>query len=631
MKITDPNALKWAIVAIVLIFGDIGTSVIYLFDVMVFETKHGVSSEVAMGSVGLVFWTLLFVSTKYMLVTLEADYKGEGGIFALLNILKNGRENGFVSNSIFNYAAPISVLGACILGSGDGTLTSAISVKSAIEGLGILFSALQPYEIPITIVIIFMLFYSARWGADTVSKYLAPFMIMWFPLVGSVGLYWIIQQPTILWTLVDPRYAINFLISSGFKGALIIGGVIILAETGGEACYADLSVTTKQGIRKAWFFFVFPCIMLCYLGEGAFLLGNGNINQEKIFFSMANGNQFLLLVMVFFATIATCIASLALITGVQVLAAQANTLGYLPRMKVIHTSKDHAGQIYVPIANWTLFIATCAVLIMFGTSTKMASAYGWGVASVSLLTTAGLFLISGYKLGWSKPRAWIQLGIFLIVDIFFFASTSQKFMEGAWFPMASGLFTYFICDSWSWGRSRLRKRLNEFNARYNLLWLQSVKVSSEGKKIVVFARTRIVDCDSLLPYSIVEMVNDSGTIAQISFCNVEILSDVPNIRSEDQYTLDEVCGFNIHRIKLGFLDKTENVANILGEHVNLTTKIVLLGDEEVWMSSPNLMNNIRFAVYSFLKRNTPSAAAFLGFGNGKYTTNLRKVTKEIQI
>jgi KUP system potassium uptake protein len=628
-QVKNPDSLKWLLAAIVLIFGDIGTSPIYLFDVMFFETSHTANSENVLGTIGLVFYTLIFVSTKYMITTLDADFEGEGGIFALLNLLKAGKKEGRISTKTLKWATPIAVLGAAILGAGDGTLTPAISVSSAIEGLSVITDTFQPFILPICVLILFVLFYSQRWGTEAITKIFAPAMVAWFPVIGCIGAYWIFQSPEILWAIVDPRHAMNFLFSQGIKGALVIGGVVILAETGGEGAYADLSHTTKEGVRKAWFFLVLPSILLCYLGEGAMLLSGKEIEHEKIFFSLVSGNQFLLVSLVILATIATSVASLTLITGVQVLAQQAWSLGYLPRLKVVHTSAEHQGQIYVPAACWLLFLACLGVLFGFGSSSRMAAAYGWGVASLSLLTTTGLFLVSSFKLGWSRKRTILQLGAFFLIDLFFFLSTSQKFHEGAWFPIASGLVVYFVCDSWAWGRTKIKKKLSGELSAFNLEWLRGVSVNTFGLKLIVFTASPLDnECGSLVPYSVMEKFLDNGSLPPVSFCIV-VKTQAPKVNEDVRYQLSQVCGFNVHTITIGFLDDPSCVAQILAKNVLLNDKKVVFGDEEISRGQLNWLDNFRFNVFRFLKVNSRSAPTFFGFNN--MPEKVRNVGKVVTI
>jgi KUP system potassium uptake protein len=609
-KVQNPHALKWALVAIVTIFGDIGTSFLYLPNVLFFETTHKITPENVLGMVSLVTWTLAYVSLKYAINALDADNAGEGGILALLSLVKQAHFQKYVPTSVLNKMTPFMILGACILVGGDGTLTSGISVASAVEGLSIVTDTFKPFILPICGAILFLLFFSQKWGTERITKILTPVMVAWFPLVALLGIYWIVQYPQVMWGIIDPRYGISFLVSSGFKESLTIGGVIILAATGGEGLYADLGHTTKEGIRRSWFFFVLPSLVMIYTGEGAFLLLEKPITNENIFFSMVQGNQALLIPLVVLATIATSVASLTLITGVQVVAVQLVQLGYLPRLKVICTNKDHSGQIFVPAANWTLFIATIGVLLGFGSSTRMASAYGWGVATLGIMTTVSLFTVAKFKFDWSNKRSILQLGSFLVVDTFFFCSTSVKFSEGAWFPILSGAVMFFICDTWAWGRSRIKKYLRKNFAEETLCKMQYVDCKLGGTPLVVMSSFAFSQ-DAPAPFAMLQWIRDTqclpGTIL------VNSLSESTDV-ARTRISTEEVCGFTCYTISFGFAESQEECYQLLQSAIpDFNDRLQLFGNERVINVDLGFWDSFRFGVFVIMKRLATPADLFLGF------------------
>ena len=417
--------------ALGVVFGDIGTSPLYAID-QIFQGPAAVeaSPENALGAISLAIWTItLVVAVKYALLVLRAQNDGEGGVFALYGLLHKYR---FQGARILLWAL---MLGAGLL-FGDGMITPAISVLSAVEGLEVATPAFAPYVAPLTIAILTGLFAIQFKGASGVGRLFGPLVFVWFVVIAGFGLTEILRTPEIL-AAFNPVYGLGFLGRSGPREAMLILGALMLVITGGEAMYADLGHFGARPIRVAWFTVVFPALLLNYLGQGAHLLSGAPIVGGKLFFSLVPAP--LLLPTVLLATVATVIASQALISGAFSLTWQAIGIGLAPRIDVQHTHHAHEGQIYIPATNWGLYAGCIALVIAFGSSTAIAAAYGLAVAGVMLITSIAMIMVARRYWRWSWLQTALVWGPLTFVNAAFLVASSMKFLEGGFVPLTVGV------------------------------------------------------------------------------------------------------------------------------------------------------------------------------------------------
>ena len=410
------------------VFGDIGTSPLYAMKESLAVGGLTRDADTVLGIASLIFWALtLVVTIKYLTFIMRADNHGEGGILALLALLPD-----FLRRSASGKATVPAVLilvGAGLL-YGDGALTPAISVLSAVEGIGVLNPNLETAAVPITCVILLGLFLVQSRGTALLGRVFGPVMICWFVLIGGLGLVEVLKEPSVFKALL-PTYAFQTLTGNGIHGFLLLGS-IILAVTGAEALYADMGHFGSRPIRMAWLALVKPALVLAYLGQAAMVINNPEAAENPLY-SLAP-NRTWALVMLGLATLATIIASQALITGVYSLTRQAVQLGYFPRVRISHTSGQAEGQIYIPAINWMLMVACIALVLLFQTSANLASAYGVAVSGTMAITSVAFYGVATHAWGWTRLRAGTLVGGFLLVDLSFLAATLPKFMQGGYVP-----------------------------------------------------------------------------------------------------------------------------------------------------------------------------------------------------
>jgi KUP system potassium uptake protein len=432
--------------AIGVVFGDIGTSPLYAVDQIFYGPAHiPPTPDNILGCISLVVWTLtLIVSCKYAAFVLRADSDGEGGVFALYSLLHKYREG----NPYFPLLLAGLMLGAGFL-FGDGIITPAISVLAAVEGLKVATPMFADAIVPITFIILTLLFAVQRNGTSGVGQVFGPILILWFGIIAILGIAQIVERPEILKAL-NPFYGFAFLHETGAKSVLLTLGALMLVVTGGEAMYADLGHFGARPIRTGWFAVAFPALILNYLGQGALLLGEPPAEESQLFYSMVP--SFLLYPMVALATMATVIASQALISGAFSLTSQAIALGLFPRLHIVHTHHHHEGQIYIPFVNWTLFAGCLALVLGFRSSDSLAAAYGLAVSGVMVITSIAMFPIATYYWKWSVLSGGALFGFFTFVNGLFCVASSFKFLEGGYIPLGLGLVVFAIMRTWRWGR-----------------------------------------------------------------------------------------------------------------------------------------------------------------------------------
>ena len=452
------SANTWflALTALGIVYGDIGTSPLYTFSVALNATGHGAPtpSEV-LGIVSLTFWALLLmVSLKYVVFVLRADNDGEGGILALLALVASDRIADRAGMSVL---VLLGVAGAALL-YGDGVITPAISVLSAMEGLKLAAPSFAGFIVPVTLAILVALFAIQHKGTASIGRLFGPVMVAWFVTIGVLGIVNIWNAPVIAKAL-NPVEAVRFL-AAGPTVSVAVVGAVFLALTGGEALYADMGHVGAAAIRRAWFGLVLPALLLCYFGQGALVLVDPKA-IENPFYSMAP--HWALVPMIALAAVATIIASQSLISGVFSLTRQAMQLGLCPRFRIVPTSSDEAGQIYVPTANWMLMTGTLLIVLLFKTSDNLAGAYGIAVSGTMLATTVLLYRVAIGRWNW-KPALAVPLIVFFgTIDSSFLTANSLKILDGGWFPIAVGGSVAILMLCWRRGSSALGRRLDSMS------------------------------------------------------------------------------------------------------------------------------------------------------------------------
>jgi KUP system potassium uptake protein len=445
------NLAALTLAATGVVFGDIGTSPLYALKEC-FSPEHGIpfSQESVFGVLSMVFWAfLVVVSLKYVLFVMRANNHGEGGILALMALaLRTVPQNSKRSLIIIM----LGVFGACMF-YGDAVITPAISVLSAVEGLEIVSPSLTRYVIPITLVILIFLFLIQRTGTHIVGSLFGPIMLIWFFVLGLMGIYHIIDNPHVLMA-VRPMYAVMFLYEHSVQ-AFIVLGAVFLVLTGAEALYADMGHFGPKPIRLAWFFVAMPALLLNYFGQGAMLLANPSAIENPFFLMVPDAFT---LPLVILATLATVIASQAVISGAYSMTSQAILLGFVPKMKISYTSDKEIGQIYMPTINWFLLAVVVAVVLAFKNSGNLAAAYGIAVTTTMIITTILAAIVMSFVWKWNPIVIFLVIASFLVVDLAFLTANLLKIAEGGWFPLLLGALCFLLLMTWFQGRRLLREK-----------------------------------------------------------------------------------------------------------------------------------------------------------------------------
>ncbi|HEX8385139.1 MAG TPA: KUP/HAK/KT family potassium transporter, partial [Rubricoccaceae bacterium] len=448
--------LALALGALGVVYGDIGTSPLYSLK-EVFGEHYGlaVTAPNVLGVLSLVVWSLILViSVKYLTFVMRADNAGEGGILALMALAVQdlaGRAG------VRGRAALVAMglFGAALL-YGDGIITPAISVLSAIEGLNVVTPVFGPFVLPITVAILVGLFAVQSRGTAGIGRVFGPITLVWFLTLGVIGTVQMVQNPGVL-ASVNPVYGVEFFLQNGALGFLVLGSVFLVV-TGGEALYADMGHFGVGPIRLAWFAVVLPCLLLNYMGQGALLIRDPAARENPVFHMVP---EWAVIPLVILAAAATTIASQAVITGAFSLTMQAVQLGYLPRLRILHTSETEYGQVYVPAVNWALAAACIALVVAFQTSTALAAAYGIAVTSTMAITTALLYVVMRRRWGWPAWTAVPLTVVFLVIDLAFFGANIVKVLDGGWVPLALAAVVFVVMATWRRGREILGVRLAE--------------------------------------------------------------------------------------------------------------------------------------------------------------------------
>ncbi|MEM5432462.1 potassium transporter Kup [Cupriavidus oxalaticus] len=545
---TQQSRAALTLAALGVVYGDIGTSPLYAVK-ETFSPAHGIplTPENIIGGISAIFWALMVVvSLKYVILIMRASNKGEGGIMALLALAVSSvkKQNGSIT--------PILVAGliGAALFYGDAVLTPAISVLSAVEGLEVGTTAFKPYVLPIAVGVLLALFLIQRHGTATIGAFFGPIMVLWFFALAAAGVYSIIRHPTILAAL-NPLHALGFLTQHGFASFVVLGAVL-LAFTGAEALYADMGHFGSGPIRVAWFGLVFPALALNYLGQGALLVVNEKALENPFFLLYPSWALYL---MVGLATAATVIASQATISGAYSLTKQGIQLGYLPRMNVVHTSAKAIGQIYLPGLNAILLLAVLAAVLGFGSSSKLASAYGVAVTGTMLTTTILTFFVIHYGWGYKLLPSLFATGFFLLVDAAFLSSSLLKVAEGGWFPLALGAGMFIVMMTWVRGRALLFERLRSSDLALEP-FLQSL--SQDPPSRVHGTAVFLTATPEVVPHALMHNLYHNQVLHQrVLFLTVK-MKEVPWVSAMENATVEPLRQ-DCYRIVLrfGFMDRPD--------------------------------------------------------------------------
>ncbi|MCW3849416.1 potassium transporter Kup [Sphingomonas sp. LB-2] len=586
------------------VFGDIGTSPLYaLKESFVGHHPLAVDRAHIFGVLSLIFWTMMLIVTiKYVFVILRADNKGEGGSLALLALIM--RKAG-----TRRWTPAIVTLGvlATALFYGDAIITPAISVLSAVEGLTVVQSSLTPLVLPITIAILIGLFAIQSRGTAAVGILFGPVMIFYFLVIGVMGITGIVANPEILGAL-NPYYALDFFLIDP-KLAFLALGSVVLAVTGAEALYADMGHFGRKAIMVSWLYIAFPCLMLNYLGQSALLLSTPAA-VENPFFMMAP--EALRLPLVILATVATIIASQAVISGAFSVTQQAVQLGFLPRLKITHTSEKAAGQIYVPLVNWALLVMVIALALGFGSSGNLAAAYGIAVTGTMFITACmlGVLTIAVWK--WPPVVAVLVTGTFLIIDALYFASNLTKVPDGGWFPLLVAAVVFTVLTTWQTGRRLVRERLHE-GAMPIELFIQSAAHSLKRVPgTAVFLASRPDDIPPALLHNVKHnrVLHDRVVVLTVM---TEQVPHLPDGNASDVLALGE--GFYRVIVRHGFMDEVDLPAILSrlqgcgGPFTPMDTSYFLARQTLIASSRPG-MAIWREKLFAWMVRNAMSAMEF---------------------
>jgi len=595
----EKNKLMFlSLAALGVVFGDIGTSPLYVLK-EIFTINNNIlvlNESNMMGILSLIFWSLIsIVSVKYILFILRANNNGEGGIMALLSLAnrnaKTKRKKLFI---MF-----IGMLGACMFYA-DAMITPAISVISAIEGIELITPALNQFIIPITLVIIFCLFWTQSKGTSAVGFMFGPVMLIWFLTLASLGIYNIAQAPFVL-NALSPLYAFQFLYNES-SVAFITLGAVVLCVTGAESLYADMGHFGRTPIKITWFSFVFPALTLNYFGQGALILNNPSTIKNP-FYLMAP--EWFTLPLVILATIATIIASQACITGAFSVSRQALQLGFMPRMRIDHTSENQEGQIYLPRINWILMIGVMSVVLIFQNSSALASAYGIAITLDMIIATilAGFVFHEIWKWSWIKTTAIIS--IFLTIDLIFFSANIIKVPAGGWFPLAIGIFLILLMSTWKKGRSILFFKVKNESMEIKT-FLQSIK--GDFKNRVKGTSIFLTPNPDGIPHSLLHNLKHNKVMHKTVILLSIKFMDYPHANSKNLIIIEKLPR-NFYKVILnyGYKDET-NIPRDLSKYMKKTLTIdpmdtsYFIGKENLIIRPGSNMNIIRKKIFVSLFR-----------------------------
>jgi KUP system potassium uptake protein len=597
---------RLSLAALGVVFGDIATSPIYAIrECFHGEYGIGVSHANVMGILSLMFWALvMIVGLKYLIFVFRADNRGEGGVIALTalirgqNVSSKTRGLGVITLGLF---------AACLL-YGDGMITPAISVLSAVEGIGVITAALDPYVIPLTIMILLGLFFIQRHGTTRIGGLFGPVILIWLIFLAVTGALQVINDPQVL-AAVFPWHAVGFLVENKLHGLVVLGAVFLVV-TGTEALYADMGHFGKRPIRLTWFSLVFPALVLNYFGQGALLLEHPEAAYHP-FYAMVP--SWAMVPTVLLATLATIIASQAVISGAFSLTKQAIQMGYLPRLHIRHTSAAQIGQIYVGPVNWMLMVCTVALVIGFQSSSKLAAAYGVAVTSTMLITTTLLFVVARRR--WQWPLAWAAplAGLFFLVDVPFFVANISKILHGAWFPLVIGGLFFTMMLTWDKGRRILSGQLRKIMPP---LHQYIVDVTCNPPKKIEGDAVFLSASRNAVPVALAKNIRHNRVLHSRTVLLHFRVEDVPWVPSLKKVQTEKLGG-GFHRIiaRYGFMEHP-NLESALalacgqGLDLNLEQTSFYVGRESLIIGEKPAMARWRAGLFVFMSRNAANATSF---------------------
>ncbi len=597
-----------ALGALGVVYGDIGTSPLYTMKAAIDWAGGEVAPEDALGIFSLIIWTLVIItSIKYVAVIMRADNEGEGGILALMSLLgvKHGRKPLIVA---------IGMLGAALL-FGDGAITPAISVLSALEGLKTSAPAIGAYVVPLSVAVLIGLFAVQSRGTAWISRLFGPIMTLWFVVIGGLGVHGVIQHPGVLWAL-DPRVGLSYLIGNGFSGFLVLGAVFLCA-TGAEALYADMGHFGRTPIRLAWFSLVFPALLLNYAGQTALIVDAPLNPGANPFYDLCPERFQLGLVVL--ATLATVIASQAIITGAFSMTRQAIQFGLLPRLHVAQTSEESYGQIYVGFVNWALMALTLVLTIAFQSSDRLAAAYGIAVSLTMLLTSALMFVAMREVWRWSLPVSLIVAGVFMTVDSAYAAANMVKFFDGGWIPLVVAAVIFFLMSCWSDGYAAMRAALEHGTMPLDdFVKKLRGKVRVEGTAVYLCGRRDVAPIPLLHNLKHNKVLHERVVFLQVA---TEHIPRVEFERRIESQTLD--AGFYTMLVHYGFMEQPDIPRALLWECYGCPLEFAeedtsyFAGRFSLVTETRSRWKRFRFEVFRLMHRNALSATEFFRIPPGR--------------
>jgi KUP system potassium uptake protein len=614
---TTPAA---ALASLGIVYGDLGTSPLYTLQTVIQTTGGKFTPEAAIGVLSLILWALVItISVKYCLFVMRADNHGEGGILALMPL---------AGATAFDRGRALVVMGlfGAALIYGDGIITPAISVLSALEGVNVATEVLEPYVMPMAVAILLCLFAVQGRGTARIGTVFGPLMLLWFAVIAVLGVGNILHHPSVL-AAVDPRHAITFLAQGGWGGFAVLGGVF-LAITGGEALYADMGHIGRNPIRTTWYGIVLPALLINYAGQTALLLDHPVLAGNP-FFKLAP--HWAIFPLVLLATVATIIASQAIITGSFSLTRQAMQLGWFPGLRIRQTSAEEYGQIYVPFVNWTMMLFTIGLTVGFGRSDRLAGAYGTAVSTTMLLTTALLYKVMRDRWGWSAPSALLTSGVFLVVDFAFFAANLLKIVEGGWIPLTFGAIVFIVMTTWHSGIEAIRRRLSTMTEppeRF-LDRLEANRIPRVPGTAIFL--TRIAEA---IPPLMILHVSQIGALPQTVIALTVKFAEIPRVSLSNRLELVRVFeGFWHLTVHYGFVEIPDlpsalHTAKDLGCPIDLDTAVYFGAHDEVVRGEPvGRLLRWRLPLFAFLLRNSVRAVDLFNLP----PSNFLEIGRQIEI
>lgn len=598
-----------AVGAIGIVFGDIGTSPLYAFR-ETFVGPHPLALDTAhvLGVISLIFWSMtLVVAIQYVTILMRADNKGQGGSLALVALISSQ-----LNKTKYGWIALLLGVFATSLFYGDSMITPAISVLSAVEGLTVVDQRLSPLVIPIALALLVFLFVLQKRGTAKVGALFAPVMIAYFTVIAGMGAWQIFNTPEILWAL-NPYHAVNFFILDGTLAFLALGSVV-LAVTGSEALYSDMGHFGRGPMRLSWFGFVMPCLLLNYFGQGAMIIGlpaeEAAQAIQSPFFFLANESWRLPLV--FLATVATFIASQAVISGAFSITHQAIQMGYIPRLSIRHTSETEGGQIYIPVVNWALMVAVIILVLTFQNSSNLASAYGIAVTGAVTIDTLlmAVLLVGVWKWKWWYAAPLVLL--FLIVDGAYFAANLTKVPDGGWFPLMVGFIAFTLLTTWARGRKLLRDRMGEVTLPMSIFAKSAKNSAARVPGTAIFMASNNVGVPSALLHNIKhnKVIHERVVILTVQ------IADVPYIDPSERCEYHDLGdGFYRAVLHYGFMESTDVPAGLkhlekCGGEFDMMQTSFFLSRQTLLASDKPGMPIWREKIFAWMLRNSATAMDF---------------------